>query len=251
MSDRRYKLGARLSTPEMLARLPQAADVLQLPAAPARYTAYLDSVADWILGQNDRYGDCACVCPANIILALTTLALVKRRLSDAQILAFYTLVSGFDPNDPSTDNGCVVLDVLLKWHTAGIAYGDGVDRIDGYANVDFRDHEKVRQIIAFIGPIDLGVNLPNGWMNAATWDVSTAGVGIAGGHCITAIGYTEAGPLIVSWGQVFTVTWAAWDQFVMEAHIVLSRDALLASGRNPANVDWTVLEQRMALLRAA
>lgn len=252
MSDRRFKLGARLTPHEMLARLPQADRVIApLPPAPTTFTDYLDTVPSWILGMNDRYGDCSLVGAANFILALTTLALLGIHLSDAEILAFYTLVAGFNPNDPSTDTGCVLANVLLKWHTVGIKHANGVDRIDGFASLDPSDHERIKQVVAHIGPVYIGVNLPEAWEDANVWDVSTAGTKIAGGHCVLVIGYTAAGPLIVSWGQVFTLTWAGWDKYVEEAHAVLSQDALEANGFNPAHVNWAGLESYMAAARAA
>ena len=216
-----------------------------LPAAPARYTACVDAVGSWILGENDRIGDCTCVGPANVILALTTLAGQPRRLPDADIVAFYGAVSGYTPSDPNSDQGAMIEDVLAAWH----ARGNDADKDDGYATIEPADHERVRQAIALLGPVDLGINLPSGWMQASVWDVSTAGEEIAGGHCITAVGYTEGGPLIVSWGQVFTLTWAGWDAYVDEAHALLSRDALGKTGRDVAGVDWTALESFMAIIR--
>ena len=221
------------------ARVPRLASVAPLlPAAPPACTDYVDAVGSWILGGNDRVGDCTCVAPANIILALSTLAQAPRRLDDKTILGFYASVTGYDPADPSTDQGAAVEDVLAAWHRQGIAG----DRLDGFASLPLDNRDRIREAIAHLGPVDLGVSLPEGWMQASVWDVSTAGQGIAGGHCITAVGYTEAGPLIVSWGQVFTLTWAGWDAAVDEAHVLLSRDGLRASGKDAEGVDWAALE---------
>ena len=243
----RRKLGRKPMRPDMRDRLPRLSAVApSLPPAPAQCTEYVDAVGSWILGANDRVGDCTCVAPANVILALTTLAQRPVRLNDTEILAFYSLVSGYNPADPSSDQGAMVEDVLAAWHARGIAG----DRLDGFASLDVTDHDRVRQAIAHLGPVDLGVNLPEGWEQASVWDVSTAGSDIAGGHCITAVGYTDAGPLIVSWGQVFTLTWAGWDAYVEEAHVLLSRDALTAAGKDADGVDWAGLQQDMQRIAA-
>ncbi len=218
-----------------------------LPPAPPSCTEYVDAVPAWILGANDRVGDCTCVAPANIILALTTLAQRPVRLADAEILAFYASVSGYDPADPATDEGAMVEDVLAAWHARGIAG----DRLDGFASIPLDDHDRVRRAIAHLGPVDLGVNLPQGWLQASTWDVGTAGQGIAGGHCVTAVGYDDEGPLVVSWGQVFRLSWAGWDAFVEEAHVLLSRDALRASGKDAEGVDWATLAGFMQAMEGA
>ena len=216
-----------------------------LPAAPARYTAYADAVGRWVLGENDRIGDCTCVGPANVILALTTLAGRPNRLRDDTIVAFYSSVTGYVPSDPSTDGGAMIEDVLAAWHARGI----NADKLDGYATVDIGNHEGVKQAIALLGPVDVGVNLPAGWMQARIWDVSTAGDEIAGGHCVTAVGYDEHGLQIVSWGELFVLSWAGWDAYVEEAHALLSKDALTAAGKDVGGIDWTSLEGFMAIIR--
>ena len=216
-----------------------------LPTAPARCTFYVAKVTRWILGDNDRIGDCTCVAPANVILALTTLAGCPKRLLDDNIVAFYSGVSGYMPSDPNSDQGAMIEDVLAAWHARGI----DDDKLDGYATIEPGDHERVMQAIALLGPVDLGVNLPSGWLQSPVWDVSTATGGIAGGHCVVAVGYTEQGPLIVSWGQLFTMTWAGWDACVEEAHALLSRDALTQAGRDFGGIDWTALEDTMSAIR--
>ena len=228
------------------ARVPRLAAVAPiLPPAPPTCTAYVDAVGSWILGANDRVGDCTCVAPANVILALTTLAQAPKRLDDKTILGFYSSVTGYDPADPSTDEGAAVEDVLAAWHKRGL----GGDRLDGFASLPLDNRDRFREAIAHLGPVDLGVNFPEGWMQAAIWDVATAGPSIAGGHCVAAVGYTEAGPLVVSWGQVFTLTWAGWDAYVDEAHVLLSRDGLRASGKDAEGVDWVALEGFMTSMQ--
>ena len=252
----RMTIAVRRSVRRALGRLPAKRDLRvpamaavapALPAAPVRYGAYAARVQSWILGQNDRIGDCTCVGVANAILALSTLAGDARRLSDAEIVDFYASVSGYRPGDPDSDQGAAIEDVLSAWHRRGVA----TDRLDGYASIEPSDHERVRQAIALLGPVDIGLDLPNGWMQAPTWDVSTAGAGIAGGHCVTAVGYDADGLQVVSWGQLFTLSWAGWDGFVDEAHALLSRDALTRAGRDLGGVDWAGLEDFMRNIREA
>ena len=218
-----------------------------LPPAPAAYTAYVDAVGSWILGENDRIGDCTCVGPANVILGLTTLARQPKRLPDDAIVSFYSAVTGYTPNDPDSDQGAMIEDVLAAWH----AHGIGADRLDGYATIQTTNHEEVRQAIALLGPVDVGVNLPAGWMRTPDWDVSTAGAEIAGGHCITAVGYDAHGLQVVSWGKIFRLTWAGWDAFVDEAHALLSHDALTAAGKDAGGIDWASLNNFMTIIREA
>ena len=229
-------------------RVPRLSAVAgDLPPAPDSYGVYAERVSSWILGENDKIGDCTCVGPANVILALTTLAGDARRVSDSDIVAFYAAVSGYTPANPDSDQGAMIEDVLAAWNRRGLA----ADRLDGFATIEPSDHARIKQAIALLGPVDLGLNLPNGWMQAQTWDVSNAGEGIAGGHCVTAIGYDAASLQIVSWGQVFTMTWDGWDAFVDEAHALLSRDALTRAGRDVAGVDWAGLENFMSEIRKA
>jgi hypothetical protein len=228
------------------ARVPALAALApDLRAAPDRYTDYCDAVPNWILGRNDEVGDCTCVGPANVILALSTLARRPRRLSDAEIVALYSRVSGYRADDPDSDQGAMIEDVLAAWHGAGI---DG-DRLDGYARIPPGEHGRIRQAIALLGPVDVGLDLPAGWLKAPVWDVSTAGGTITGGHCVTAVGYSADGPLVVSWGKLYALSWAGWDRYVDEAHALLSRDALTRAGRDASGVDWDTLARMMAIIR--
>ena len=243
------KLGAK--PPKRDDRVPRLSAIApSLPPAPVEYMEYAQAVPSWILGENDRIGDCTCVGPANVILALTTVAGRPRRTPDTDIVSFYSEVSGYNAGDPNSDNGAMIEDVLAAWHSRGIGR-QPVDMLDGYATIEPAHHDRVCEAIAALGPVDLGISLPNGWMTASTWDVSTAGEGIAGGHCITAVGFSAAGPLIVSWGSLFTLTWAGWDTYVTEAHALLSKDALSRAGKDVAGVDWNALEGFMAIIRGS
>ncbi len=243
------KLGAK--PPKRDDRVPRLSTIApSLPAAPPRHTAYIEAVASWELGENDRLGTCTCVCPANVILALTTLVGQPRRTSDTDIVGFYSAVTGYNAGDPNSDQGAMIEDVLAAWHAHGIGTKP-IDMLDGYATIDIHNHDRVREAVAALGPVDIGVSLPSGWEQATVWDTSTAGTEIAGGHCVTVVGYTEAGPLIVSWGQVFSLTWAGWDAYATEAHALLSQDALTRAGKDVAGVDWDGLSAMMTVIRDA
>ena len=252
-----------ISKPRALGRLPARVDskvpaleavlTKALPTAKSSFDIYEQAVGSkWILGHNDTVGDCTCAGVSNIILGLTTSAKKAVRIPDDAVLALYESITGYNPANPSSDTGALIEDVLAYWHGTGVKTHvgkDALDKINGFATVDHKNHTLVKQALEAMGPLDVGIDLPSGWEQSPEWLASNAGSTIAGGHCITMIGYNAIGPRIVSWGEVFQMDWEGWDYFVMEAHVLLSKDILEANGKDASGVNWTALEAFMQDLK--
>jgi hypothetical protein len=108
-----------------------------VPKHPAS-ADHLGKVTEWILGGNDKYGDCGPVMVANSRL-LTTTYLTPSAIhnpSEAAILDLYRRCGNpdFDPNDPGGpgDGGVDVQTMLEEVHANGI---DGVRSV-AFASMD-------------------------------------------------------------------------------------------------------------------
>ena len=56
--------------------------------------------------------------------------------------------------------------------------------------------------------------VPNAiWDMGNVWDVIDDDGGIDGGHSICLCGYNTQGIQVVSWGKVYTMTWAFWTKY--------------------------------------
>src|SRR4029077_18969170 len=78
---------------------------ISLPKVPSRF-AHGTAFPDWKLLGNDHYGDCVWAGSAHEHMLFNKVVHHQDVPFDDQcVLADYSVVTGFDPNDPSTDKG--------------------------------------------------------------------------------------------------------------------------------------------------
>jgi hypothetical protein len=183
--------------------------------------------------------------------------------TDAETLAAYSAVSGYVPGDPSTDNGAVMLDVLNYWRNTGI----GGHKILGYVAVDWKNQTEVEQAMLLFGNVYLGVGLPISAQNPPTgvngnpvWEVPSEGPrgdgapGSWGGHAIPIVAWGidpkgNKGAEVVSWGQIFDMTWDFLSTYGDEAYAIVSSDWIEKSGLAPNQFNLAQLQADLKLLK--
>lgn len=210
----------------------------KLPAPPVA-ADWCAKVSDFGMMLNDDLGDCAIACPGHMIQAWTADNGAEYIPSDQDILAAYEAVGGYKPGDESTDNGCVVLDVLRFWHDHGIAGR----KLAAYARVRAGNVKAIKQAVAMFGGVYLGLDLPAAWQDADTWDVGRGPrylPGSWGGHAVPALAYDADKLTVVTWGQRMPLTWPALERYASEIWVVLSQDWSDADGA-PSGLDMAQL----------
>src|SRR5258708_11266333 len=86
-----------------------------LPASTPRVD-YQSLVTSWPVYLNDQIGDCTEACKAHEIQAWTTYGMgAEKTVTNNRVLKWYERDGGYVPGDSSTDNGCVIQDVLANW----------------------------------------------------------------------------------------------------------------------------------------
>jgi hypothetical protein len=258
-----YKLGRnwRKGDPRTL----YASKYMKSLPPPPPQAGYIDKVASWPMMLNDSLGDCTCAAAGHMIEQWTTYANNPIVPTDAQILQAYEVVGGYKPNDPSTDNGAVMLDVLKYWKKVGI----GGHKIAGYVALNPKNHTQMKQAIALFGNVYIGVALPLtaqtpvvGESGYPCWSLPPGGpIGNGlpyswGGHCIPLVGYGvdsrgQAGTRLVTWGQVYDATWGFLDLYCDEAWAVVSQDWIDAQGKSPSGFDLYSLLADLAQVTSA
>jgi len=192
---------------------------------------------------NDRIGDCTCATMGHAIQIWTANASTEVDTPDAAVLGLYTAVTGYNPADPSTDNGAVLQDVLKAMQVSGL----NGHTIGPYVSVDPKDHDHVRAGVHLFGGIAIGVEFMKAWEGMPVWD-NAAGP-IAGGHAIWVCGYDPSGVTVISWGTLYRVTWDAIDARCDEAWAMLSPDWQVNSIA-PNAIDVAQLRADIALVQA-
>ena len=169
--------------------------------------------------------------------------------SPKQIIADYSAVGRYNPEIPSTDQGCIEQDAFNYWTKTGFANGT---RLAGWAAVNATRMSDVMTAIYLFENAILGMQLPDAWIHPLpsasgfVWDVAGE-PGPKNGHCVMATGYTQQGVQIDTWGVRGLITWAALAKYGTtqangEMYTLLSPDQLAkATQKAPNGVAWSDL----------
>lgn len=245
--------------PHKLGKLATRVDrrTLKLAKYLAGVLAPAPTSRDWTgaIGQlgemgNDRLGNCTCAAAGHLIQGWTGNATgTPIVLSDNDIVLAYEAVGGYNPADPSTDNGCVELDVLNYWRNNGI--GPASHKIAAYASVNPKNFNEVMQAVDLFGGIYIGVGLPTSAQSqvGGLWDVTSASPGDInswGGHAIPIVGYTPNDLTCVTWGALQKMTWPWLLAYCDEAYALVTVDWIEANGDSPSGFDIATLQADLA-----
>lgn len=200
---------------------------------------YVTKVDKWPMYMNDRLGICAIAAPGHALEGWTQYAQgTTTVLSDDAILKGYEAVGHYVPGDPSTDQGCVLQEVLDYWRKNGI----GDHKVLFFAKVDPRNAHEVAAAIYHFGHLIYGIQVPQSAMDqfrsGQRWEAVDADGGNLGGHAINVGAYTSTSYQCVTWGAVQEVDRGFFHKYADEAWVVGTADWLdKASQKTPTGLD--------------
>jgi hypothetical protein len=226
--------------------------IVGIPATPSSvswlYKPEHEFPFTWRMFKNDIIGCCAIAGPAHIEMIWTHNASeTPFDPTDDQVVSEYSLISGYDPKDPYTDNGCVLIQVMNAWRNNGL-FGR---KILGYASINPQNIEHIKTAIHLFGAINIGLLLPASAQNQNDiWDVTDhslsgdAAPGSWGGHCVVIGAYDSAQKQFtcITWGNHKTMTWDFFKAYCDEAYAMVSPDWITATGVAPSGVDIAALQ---------
>ena len=227
-----------------------------LPAPPAKnYWEYRSIPAKvWNMLANDSVGDCTAACVGHMIMMWLAHGGILITPTDAEILAFYSAVTGYNPADPSTDQGAAITDVLAKLQSDGITIGGKVHKILAWAQIDQTNQVEVEQANYIFGGLDIGFNVPQSALDqnqaGQSWDVVANDGGIVGGHSVPIFGYGSHGATCVTWGALQQMSWAFFKAYCDEVYVVITQDWLnQANSLTPSGFDLAALTADLAAMK--
>lgn len=248
-------------TPRKLGKLAPRHDLrtihfanLLTPALPVSPPA-----RDWLYGMptdlgmmaNDAVGDCGFASQAHAIQSWSfnqTGEIFTPPTAD--VLAAYSHCTGYDPADPSTDRGVVMLDALNSWRN----YGISGRKIGAYAKVDHHNVDHVKAALNLFGGVYLGANLPlsaqkdGPWFAPAGPLVGDDAPGGWGGHCMWMASYDRDLVTFVTWGRRQTADWQWVLDYVDEMYAPVSVDWVTGAQPAPNGFDVTRLNAALSML---
>jgi hypothetical protein len=219
-----------------------------LPAPPVSVD-WSKGVSSWGMLMNDQLGDCTIAGAMHAIMGWTLNTGTGASFTDEEALSYYEQFDGYNPNDPSTDQGGILLDVLKDWQQQGV----NGHKISLFASVNPTNLTEVKQALSLFGPLYCGLSFPNSAMGQPTWEL-TADTSIDGGHCVVMVGYNETGPVFISWGALYQASWDFFNYYFApdqdgEVYAVISPDWFEASGVDPSGMNLSQLQTDLTCIR--
>ena len=245
----RMKLGRR---PKRLdpRTLKMAKYLAAAPLTPPAAVDYTRGVTDWGMMLNAEFGCCTIAAVGHAVQAWTNCATGRETtVPDSTILEYYEKWDGYNPSDPSTDQGGVELDVLNKWRQQKFA----ANILDAYAAIDPKKQQEVQLAIWLFGGAYIGIELPIRAQTQDVWDVPESlgpddEPGSWGGHAVFVVGYDATGVTLITWGAPKKATWAWISKYCDEAYALISEDWLETIGISPSGFDLAQLAADLALV---
>jgi hypothetical protein len=232
----------------------------QVPAPPpsVNYTTGMPSTFGMML--NDTLGDCTCAAFYHAIQVWSFKAeKVEDTEPDTDVEQLYVQACGYNPQKggegPGGNEQKVLEYILTTGAPAGPA-GQSRHKTLGFVEVDPRNINDVKSTINDCGVAYIGFNVPQNIMPAngdtpKVWTVDKSNSKIVGGHAVVLPGYDAEGAIVISWGELYKMTWQFFSTFVDEVYAIADSDWVNATGKTPAGMSLAELETQMQALRAA
>jgi hypothetical protein len=250
-----YKLGKR--PPVHDDRTLQFRKYASMLPAPPLERNYMHDVPEYPMYSNDTLSDCVAAAAGHMLQNWTSYAGKYFQPTDQDVIAFYEF-SGFDPADPSSDQGWDLLSALKVWRTSGLA----CHQIAAFVQLTTGNWNELQQAIALFGNAYIGVALPDAVVpdTGVDWTtipwIWTPGMtqNSANGHCIPAMGYESNNEgstcRFVSWAARMVMGKEFYENITDECFAVVTSDWIEADGQSPSGFDLATLQADLALVTA-
>jgi len=228
-----------------LASLPQFAALaaqLRPPPAAVDYSGkgavYTGTLA------NDRIGNCTCAGVFHLMQGWSAVTGRPVVATDAEAVALYSQLTGYDPATGANDNGADETAVMDAWVKGFAAPGGTTNALYSYAFISPQNLNHIRQAVATFGAVYLGLDLPASAERETDagepWTVPWFSP-IVGGHCVVAAEYDENYLYVSTWGQRQPVAWSFVESYFDAAYAPLNPLWIEASGKAPNGLDLSAL----------
>ena len=224
----------------------KATNLLTLPNPPTTFGHY-SSISNWGMLANDNVGDCVFAGADHETILWTAEGTgTPAMFTDSNTLSDYSAVTGYNPNDPNSDNGTEVRTVLQYRQKTGMIDSLGRrHKIGAYLALDNTNVNELKEAVYLFGAVGIGINFPDSAMSqfdaGKPWSV-VKNSSIGGGHYVPIVGYDSNYIYCVTWGKIQPMTYSFFTTYCEEAWAILSTEFLNGKGVSPEGFNLSQLQ---------
>lgn len=199
-----------------------------LPVPPKTF-GHQSLETSWGMLGNDQYGCCVFAGAGHETMLWNKEANKNVTFTDKEVLSDYSKVTGFNPNDPNTDQGTDMVVAASYRRKVGVIGQGKRHKVAAYLNINLKDKTLLKQAVYLLSGVGIGIQFPSSAMtqfnNGKPWTVTTSK--IEGGHYINCVGYDAKYIYIVTWGKIQKMSYGFYQKYCDEAVAYLSPEFLL------------------------
>jgi hypothetical protein len=245
------KLGKAPARPEAVKlKLANYINTTQFPTPPASF-GHESLIQSWGMLGNDQYGDCVWAGAAHETLMWNAEAHHPVTFTSQSVLSDYSAVTGFNPNDPNTDQGTDMQKAASYRKKTGVK--DAIGRrhqVGAYLAITPGNVQEHLLALYLFGAVGIGIEFPDTAMRqfnyAKPWDV-VPGAKIQGGHYIPLVARRNNMLVCVTWGRTQPMTDAFFSKYNDESIVYISNE-MLVNGKSPEGFNVQQLQADLAQL---
>lgn len=214
----------------VLFKLSNYVDKRVLPKPPKSF-GHEDLISPnaWQMLGNDQYGDCVFAGAAHETMLWNAEAGSQVNFTDKAVLSDYSTVTGFDPNDPASDQGTDMQEAASYRRKTGIVDAKGKrHKVVAYLALTPGDISDLYVAMYLFGGVGFGFRFPKS--AAAQFDAGkpwrvVARSPIEGGHYVPLVAHRNS-ILCVTWGRVQHMSLAFYKHYNDESVVYISEERL-------------------------
>jgi len=247
------KLGKKPARKDaVLFKLANYIDTTALPKPPT-FFGHEEAIGSnlWQMLGNDNYGDCVWAGAAHETMLWNKERNQSVTFNDKSVLSDYSAVTGFNPNDPNSDQGTDMQEAASYRRKTGVLDANGKrHKVAAYLAIKPGDLTEHYIAMYLFGAVGIGIEFPQSAMNqfnqGKAWSV-VKGSPIEGGHYIPLVAH-RSNLICVTWGRLEHMTLAFFEKYNDESIAYVSEE-ILTSGKSPEGFNLTQLKADLAALK--
>lgn len=245
-----YKLGKTPARKDSVTF--KLAKYLPTVAVPAK-AGHQALVLDWegMLG-NDQYGDCVWAGAGHETILWGKEGKLTNSFTADTALSDYSAVTGFNKNDPNSDQGTDMQKAASYRRATGIVdVHNRRHKVSAYLAVAPKSVQEIKQAVYALSAVGLGIEFPDSAMDqfnkGEPWTV-VKGSKVDGGHYVPVVGYDAQYLYVITWGKVQKMAWAFYEKYNDETVAYLDEE-FLVKGKSPEGFDVAQLTADLKALK--